>query len=111
MPNKSASAFPAGKYQHGDTVIAFNADGTYLGTTVSGHDWVKGTYANNGSRFTVTDTWESDDLVSSMGKSCLGMKGRYDWVVTGSVMTASVVDDPCDGRKAGTDGVAWTRME
>lgn len=38
-----ASAFQPGRYQNGDTVAVFNPDGTFVGTTTAGDDWVRGT--------------------------------------------------------------------
>lgn len=107
----SASAFPVGKYRNGETVAIFNADGTFEGTTTGGDDWVKGTYVASGNEVTMEDTWEGDKLKENMGKSCLGIKGRYGWTLTGDVFTATAIDDPCEGRKQGTSGVQWTRMQ
>ncbi len=106
----AASTFPAGKYQNGETVAIFNADGTYVGTTTTGEDWVKGNYQVSGNEFTMQDTWESDMLRTQMGQDCIGIKGRYSWAMAGDVLTATAIDDPCEGRKQGTSGVAWTRM-
>lgn len=106
----SASAFPVGKYQSGNTVAVFNADGTFLGTTTQGNDWVKGNYTVAGNEITMRDTWEADSLVQQSGKSCLGVEGRYSWALAGDVLTATAIDDACEARKAGTDGVPWTRM-
>ncbi len=105
----TASDFPAGTYHNGDTVVVFNTNGTFVGTTPQGNDWVRGNYTANGNEMTVTDTWETDDMKKD-GNSCIGMTGRYNWVLSGDTMTTSVVDDTCAGRKKGTDGVAWTRM-
>lgn len=106
----TASAFPAGKYQNGDTVAIFNADGTFVGTTTTGDDWVRGTYRVDGDEVTMQDSWESDMLREQMGKDCIGIEGRYGWALTGDVLTATAIDDPCEGRRQGTSGVAWTRM-
>lgn len=105
-----ASAFPAGKYRNGETVAIFNADGTFVGTTTKNEDWVKGNYTVAGNEFTMVDTWEGDDLMKEMGKSCVGIEGRYTWVLEGDTMTATAIDDACEGRKQGTSGVPWTRM-
>lgn len=105
----ATSDFPAGRYQQGDTVVVFNPNGTFVGTTPEGNDWVRGTYTNSGNEMTVTDTWESEDM-NKDGNSCMGMPGRYSWALSGDTFTANVVDDACEGRKKGTDGIAWTRM-
>lgn len=105
-----ASAFPVGKYRNGDTVAIFNADGTFVGTTTEGEDWVKGTYAATGKEFTMQDTWEGEALVKQMGKSYMGIEGRYTWALEADVLTATVVEDACEGRVKGTSGVPWTRM-
>ena len=110
MHEGTTSAFPAGKYSNGDTVVIFNADGTYVGTTTQGEDWVRGTYTHHGNEVTLSDSWESEGLVAEMGKSCMGNDGRYTWALSGDVFTATVIEDPCEGRVAGTSGVAWTRM-
>jgi hypothetical protein len=109
-PGDSASTFPFGKYHNGDTVAIFNADGTFVGTTTQGEDWVKGNYTVAGNEITMVDTWEGDVLLQKMGKSCMGVEGRYSWVLEGDVLTATAIDDACEGRKAGTDGTPWTRM-
>ena len=102
--NHATSAFPVGKYHNGDTVAIFNSDGTFVGTTTQGTDWVKGTYTVSGNEITMVDTWEADDLVQKMGKSCMGIEGRYNWTKEGDVLTATAIDDACEGRKAGTSG-------
>ena len=105
-----ANAFPSGKYHNGDTVAIFNADGTFLGTTTAGNDWVKGTYSVSGNTLTMVDTWESDSTIQHSGKSCVNVPGRYSWTLSDGVLTAMAIDDACDGRKRGTSGVPWTRM-
>lgn len=110
-PGKGAqAAFTPGKFRNGDTVAIFNPDGTFVGTTAQGADWVKGTYVVNGNEVTFEDTWEATALTERMGKSCLGIKGRYSWTLVGDVMTATAIDDPCEGRNRGTSGIPWTRM-
>lgn len=104
-----ASDFPAGRYQRGDTVVVFNPNDTFVGTTPEGNDWVRGTYTHSGNEFTATDTWESEDMIKN-GNSCMGVPGRYSWALSGDTFIAHVIDDACEGRKKGTDGVAWTRM-
>ena len=104
------SAFPAGRYQNGETVAIFSADGSFKGTTTQAEDWVKGTYTVSGDSLTMIDTWESDSLVKRMGKSCINVPGKYRWTVSKDVLVATVVDDPCDGRREGTSGVPWTRV-
>ena len=104
------TTFPVGRYQNGETVAVFGADGSFKGTTTQSEDWVKGTYASRGDIFTVVDTWESESLVKRMGRSCKGIPGKYRWSMSGGVLTAKVVDDKCDGRREGTSGVPWTRV-
>ncbi|MDR7191795.1 hypothetical protein [Luteimonas terrae] len=104
------SAFQPGKYQNGETVAIFNADGTFVGTTTTGDDWVRGTYAVTGSEVVMQDTWESESLRQQMGKDCIGVEGRYSWTLVSDVLTATAIDDPCEGRRQGTSGVPWTRM-
>lgn len=106
----TASAFQPGKYQNGETVAIFNADGTFVGTTTTGVDWVRGTYTVTGNEVVMQDTWESDTLRQQMGKDCIGIAGRYSWTLAGGVLTATAIDDPCEGRRQGTSGVPWTRM-
>jgi hypothetical protein len=105
---ESSDTFPFGSYQHKQTIVIFKPDGTFLGTTPKGKDWVKGTYTNKGNEFTVVDTWEGDALKD---EDCKGKEGRYTWAKTGKVLTAHVVDDACEGRKHGTDGIAWTQIK
>ncbi len=104
-----ASDFPVGRYQEGTTVVVFNPDGTFLGTTPDGNDWVRGTYTHTANEITLIDTWESEEMVRN-GTNCKGIPGRYSWVLSGQTLTATVIDDTCEGRKQGTDGIAWTRM-
>ncbi|MDR6990492.1 hypothetical protein [Luteimonas sp. 3794] len=106
----TASAFQPGKYQNGETVAIFNTDGTFVGTTTSGNEWVRGTYQVTGNEVVMRDTWESDMLRQQMGKDCIGIAGRYNWTLQADVLTATVIDDACDGRRRGTSGVPWTRM-
>lgn len=108
--SSAASAFQPGKYQNGESVAIFNADGTFVGTTPTGDDWVRGTYAVTGNEVVMRDTWESEMLRQQMGKDCIGIAGRYRWTLAGDVLTATVIDDPCAGRRQGTSGVPWTRM-
>lgn len=105
---ENSDAFPVGSYQHKQTIVIFKADGTFVGTTPKGKDWVKGTYTPKGNEFTVVDTWEGDAIKS---EDCKGKEGRYTWTKTGKVLTAHVVEDACEGRKHGTDGVAWTQIK
>ncbi|SEM11280.1 hypothetical protein SAMN05428989_3083 [Pseudoxanthomonas sp. GM95] len=105
-----APAFPIGSYQSGPNIVVFNADGTFVGTTPKGEDWVKGTYTHTAKEFTVVDTWEGAAITKD-GEDCKGKPGRYAWVKTGKILTAHVVEDPCEGRKHGTDGVAWTQIK
>lgn len=106
----TAAAFQPGKYQNGETVAIFNADGSFVGTTTTGDDWVRGTYVVSGNEVTMQDTWESEMLRRQMGKDCIGIEGRYSWTLAGGVLTATAIDDPCEGRRQGTSGVPWTRM-
>lgn|GEM_PF-1926055 len=106
----TASAFQPGKYQNAESVAIFNADGTFVGTTTTGDDWVKGTYEVTGNEVVMQDTWESERLRRQMGKDCIGVVGRYGWTLVGDVLTATAIDDPCEGRRQGTSGVPWTRM-
>ena len=99
-----------GKYQSGEVIAIFNADGTYEGTTPQNDTWVRGTYRIDGDQVTLQDTWESDSLFKQMGKSCMGIAGRYSWVIEDDKLTAIALDDACEGRKRGTSGVEWTRM-
>lgn len=106
----TTAAFPTGKFRNGDTVAVFNPDGTYLGTTTNGEDWIKGNYALSGNEITLEDTWEAASHVERMGKSCKGIKGRYGWAMAGDVLTATLIEDTCEGRIKGINGTAWTRM-
>lgn len=106
----SASNFPVGKYSNGDTVAIFNPDGTFTGTTTSGDEWVRGTYTHTADEFTMIDTWEGPMLTDG-GNGCEGQPGRYRWSLTGDVLIATAIEDSCAGRKQGTSGVAWTRMQ
>lgn len=106
----TAAAFQPGKYRNGETVAIFNADGTFVGTTTTGEDWVRGRYAVDGNEVTMQDTWESAMLRQKMGKDCIGIEGRYSWTLAGDVLTATAIDDSCEGRRQGTSGVPWTRM-
>ncbi|WCE02547.1 hypothetical protein [Pseudoxanthomonas sp. JBR18] len=101
-----STAFPIGRYQSDNTIVIFNADGTFLGTTPKGEDWVKGTYTHKGNTATVTDIWEGD----AIKEDCTGKVGKYTWTKSGKVLTFHVVEDACEGRKHGTDGVAWTQI-
>lgn len=109
-PGRDASAFQPGRYQNGDTVAVFNSDGTFVGTTTTGDDWVRGTYQLRGNEVVMRDTWESDALRQEMGTDCIGIPGRYSWTLADDVLIATVIDDPCAGRRQGTSGVRWTRM-
>jgi len=106
----AASAFQPGKYRSGDTVAIFNTDGTFVGTTPTGDDWVRGTWQVVGREIVLRDTWEGEMLRRQMGKDCIGIAGRYSWTLVGEVLTATAIDDACEGRRQGTDGVPWTRM-
>lgn len=106
----TASVFQPGKYRNGDTVAIFHVDGIFVGTTTVGDDWVNGTYEVSGNAFAMQDTWESASLRQQMGKDCIGMVGRYSWTLAGDVLTATAIDDACEGRRRGMSDVAWTRM-
>ena len=108
--SSTASAFQPGKYQNGESIAIFNTDGTFVGTTTTGDDWVRGTYKVTGSEVVMQDTWESEALRRQMGKDCIGIEGRYSWTLVGDVLTATAIDDACEGRRQGTSGVSWTRM-
>ena len=105
-PASNASAL-VGKYQVEGTIAIFNADGTYVGTTVDGRDWVKGTYTVDGNMLTMTDTWEDSKIMTS---NCMGITGRYTWELKGDTLTAQAVEDACEGRKQATSGTAWKRV-
>ena len=109
-PQAAGTDFPTGRFHNGDTVVVFDPDGTYLGTTAGGEDWVKGRYAVDAGGVTLEDTWESDAHVQRMGTSCKGVAGRYRWSLAGDVLTATLVEDACAGRRQGVDGTPWTRM-
>jgi hypothetical protein len=102
------AAFPVGSYQNEQNIVVFKPDGTFVGTTPKGEDWVKGTYTHSGNAATVVDTWEGEPL---KGENCMGKVGKYTWAKTGKVLTFNVVEDPCQGRKHGTDKVAWTQIK
>ncbi len=105
-----SAAFPVGHYQNQQNIVIFKPDGTFVGTTPKGEDWVKGTYTSNGNEMTVIDTWEGPALTAD-GENCMGKPGKYTWVKTGKVLKTTVVEDDCAGRKRGTDGTSWTHIK
>lgn len=105
---ETSDAFPVGTYQQQQTIVVFNPDGSFLGTTPTRKDWVKGTYTHKGNEFTVVDTWEGDAL---KGEDCMGKIGRYTWTKSGRKLTAHAVEYACKGRQRGTDGIVWTQIK
>lgn len=103
----TSDTFPVGSYQHKDSIIILKPDGSFVGTTPKGEDWVKGTYTHEGKALAVVDTWEGDAI---KGEDCMGKVGHYTWTKTAKVLTLHVVKDACEGRKKGTDGVAWMQI-
>lgn len=109
MPAKSTSAFPTGRFQNGDMIAVMNPDGTYVGTTPTNDDWVKGNYTVDGDMVAINDSWMAEKYKEG---SCVGKgAGRYRWAATAAGISYTLVDDPCEARAKGLgDNGAWTRV-
>ncbi len=111
-PAKAAMAappFPTGRFQNGDMVAVMNPDGSYVGTTPQGEDWVRGRYVVTGDTVTITDSWMADAYKDN---SCVGKgTGRYRWTSTATGTRYTLIEDACAARARGLgDSGVWTRI-
>lgn len=96
-----------GKFQSGQSVAIFNADGSFSGTTPDGKAWVRGTYTVDGDTMTMVDTWEDPAVLN---ERCEGISGRYTWQIENDTLTARVIEDACKGRADTIGSMAWKRV-
>lgn len=81
--------------------MSFTADGDFS-VTESGEVLAVGTY---------TATSTTVELVPGSGAIACAESGTYEWDVEDDILTFTVVNDPCDGRKEGLDGVPRKRVD
>lgn len=96
-----------GKFQSGESVAIFNADGTFAGTPPDGKEWVRGTYTVDGDTMEMVDTWEDPQVLT---ERCEGIHGRYGWKIENDTLTVKMIEDACKGRAETINGMAWKRL-
>lgn len=96
-----------GKFQNGPNTATFHPDGTFVGTTPDGKEWVRGTYTVDGDTMTMVDTWEDKQVLT---ERCEGIPGRYSWKIENDTLTSKVIEDACEGRAEAVSATAWKRI-
>lgn len=106
----SKSGLAPGRFVNDTLVIVLSADGSYLGTTTDGDDWVRGSYRSRGDEITVQDSWMHQNLAD---KSCVGKgEGRYRWQEDGGAVRVrfTLIEDACAARARGIGNSVWQRQ-